>query len=43
MVEIYKSQESGHLEKLTLKNLEKGAWINIVDPTPHELIMKENY
>lgn len=37
MVEIYKSQESGHLEKLTLKNLEKGAWINIVDPTPYEL------
>lgn len=37
MVEIYKSQESGHLEKLTLKNLEKGAWINIIDPTPYEL------
>lgn len=37
MVEIFKSQESGHLEKLTLKNLEKGAWINIVDPTPYEL------
>ena len=37
MVEIFKSQESGHLEKLNLKNLEKGAWINIVDPTPYEL------
>ena len=37
MLEIYKSQESGHLEKLTLKTLEKGAWINIVDPTPYEL------
>lgn len=37
LVEIFKSQESGHLEKLTLKNLEKGAWINIVDPTPYEL------
>lgn len=37
MVEIYKSQESGHLEKLTLKTLEKGAWINIIDPTPYEL------
>lgn len=37
MVEIFKSQESGHLEKLTLKNLEKGAWINIIDPTPYEL------
>ena len=37
MLEIYKSQESGHLESLTLKTLEKGAWINIIDPTPYEL------
>lgn len=37
MLEIYKSQESGHLEKLTLRTLEKGAWINIIDPTPYEL------
>ncbi len=37
MLEIFKSQESGHLEKLTLKTLEKGAWINIIDPTPYEL------
>lgn len=37
MLEVYKSQESGHLEKLTLKTLEKGAWINIIDPTPYEL------
>ena len=37
MLEIYKSQESGHLEKLTLKTLEKGSWINIIDPTPYEL------
>lgn len=37
MLEIYKSQESGHLDKLTLKTLEKGAWINIIDPTPYEL------
>ncbi len=37
MLEIYKSLESGHLEKLTLKTLEKGAWINIIDPTPYEL------
>ena len=37
MVEIYKSQESGHLEKLTLRTLQKGAWINIIDPTPYEL------
>ena len=37
MLEIFKSNESGHLEKLTLKTLEKGAWINIIDPTPYEL------
>ncbi len=37
MLEIFKSRESGHLDKLTLKTLEKGAWINIVDPTPYEL------
>ena len=37
LLEIFKSQESGHLEKLTLKTLEKGAWINIIDPTPYEL------
>lgn len=37
MLEIYKSQESGHLETLTLKTLQKGAWINIIDPTPYEL------
>ena len=37
MLQIYKSLESGHLEELTLKNIEKGSWINIVDPTPYEL------
>ena len=37
MLEIYKSQESGHLENLTLTTLQKGAWINIIDPTPYEL------
>ena len=37
MLKIYKSVESGHLEELTLKTLEKGAWINIIDPTPYEL------
>lgn len=37
MLEIYKSLESGVLEPLTLETLEKGAWINIVDPTPYEL------
>ena len=34
MLQIYKSLESGPLQELTLKTLEKGAWINIVDPTP---------
>ena len=37
MLQIYKSLESGPLQELTLKTLEKGAWINIVDPTPYEL------
>ena len=37
MLQIFKSLESGHLEELTLKTLEKGAWINIIDPTPYEL------
>ena len=37
MLTIYKSMESGPLQELTLKTLEKGAWINIVDPTPYEL------
>ena len=37
MLKIYKSLESGHLQELTLKTLEKGAWINIVAPTPYEL------
>ena len=29
--------ETGPLKELTLKSLEKGAWINIVAPTPYEL------
>ena len=37
MLQIFKSMESGPLQELTLKTLEKGAWINIVDPTPYEL------
>ena len=37
MLQIFKSLESGHLEELTLKTIEKGSWINIVDPTPYEL------
>ncbi len=42
MLEIYKSMESGPLQKLTLKTLESGAWINIVDPTPYELKVVSN-
>ena len=37
MLTIYKSLDSGPLQELSLKTLEKGAWINIVDPTPYEL------
>ena len=31
MLKIYKSLDSGPLQELTLKTLESGAWINIVD------------
>ncbi|ORU01263.1 hypothetical protein D081_0082 [Anaerovibrio sp. JC8] len=37
MLKIYKSHENGPLYELSLKTLENGAWINIVDPTPYEL------
>ena len=37
MLRVYKSHESGPLQELSLKTLEKGAWINIIDPTPYEL------
>lgn len=37
MLEIYKSQENGHIKELTLNTIEKGSWINIIDPTPYEL------
>lgn len=37
MLKIYKSLESGPLQELSLKNLEKGSWINIIAPTPYEL------
>ena len=39
MLTIYKSQENGHLQELTLNTIEKGSWINIIDPTPYELKM----
>ena len=37
MLKILKSHENGPLTELSLKGLENGAWINIVDPTPYEL------
>ena len=37
MLQIYKSMDSGPLQELSLKTLTKGAWINIVNPTPYEL------
>lgn len=37
MLKIYKSLESGPLQELSLKTLEKGSWINIIAPTPYEL------
>ncbi|MDY3916502.1 MAG: magnesium transporter CorA family protein [Selenomonadaceae bacterium] len=42
MLQIYKSLESGPLVELSLKTLEKGAWINIIDPTPYELKVVSN-
>ncbi|MBB5337394.1 magnesium transporter CorA family protein [Pectinatus brassicae] len=42
MLKIYKSLESGPLEELNLKTLERGAWINIVAPTPYELKVVSN-
>lgn len=42
MLKIYKSLESGPLQELKLKTLEKGAWINIIDPTPYELKVVSN-
>lgn len=42
MLKIYKSMESGPLQELSLKTLERGAWINIIDPTPYELKVVSN-
>ena len=42
MLKIFKSLESGPLQSLTLETLEKGAWINIIDPTPYELKVVSN-
>ena len=37
MLTVYKSEENGHIKELTLHTLEKGTWINAIDPTPYEL------
>ena len=42
VLQIFKSLESGPLKELKLKTLEKGAWINIVNPTPYELKVVSN-
>ena len=42
MLKIYKSLESGPLQELSLKTLESGSWINIVNPTPYELKVVSN-
>ncbi|MBQ1510169.1 MAG: magnesium transporter CorA family protein [Selenomonadaceae bacterium] len=42
MLKIYKSMESGPLQELSLKTMERGAWINITDPTPYELKVVSN-
>ncbi|MCR5175259.1 MAG: magnesium transporter CorA family protein [Anaerovibrio sp.] len=42
MLKILKSHENGPLAELSLKALENGAWINIVDPTPYELKVVSN-
>ncbi len=34
--------ETGPLKELTLKSLEKGAWINIVAPTPYDNIANKS-
>lgn len=37
MLQICKSMESGPLEELSLKKIEKGSWIKMIAPTPYEL------
>ncbi|WP_110954896.1 magnesium transporter CorA family protein [Anaerosinus massiliensis] len=37
MLRIFKSLESGPLNELSIKNIERGAWIHLVNPTPYEL------
>lgn len=38
MLTICRSNDLGHLIDLSIDNLEKGAWLNLVNPTPTELI-----
>lgn len=42
MLKILKSAESGPLTELSIKTLEKGAWINLTNPTPYELKIISN-
>lgn len=42
MLKIFKSAESGPLTELSIKTLEKGAWINLTNPTPYELKVISN-
>lgn len=42
MLKIYKSSENGLLQELSIKTLEKGSWINLVNPTPYELKVVSN-
>lgn len=37
MLKIFKSLESGPLQELSIKTIEKGSWINLINPTPYEL------
>ncbi|MGN0941961.1 MAG: magnesium transporter CorA family protein [Selenomonadaceae bacterium] len=37
MLKIYKSDEDGTLNELTIDNISKGAWICLIDPSPYEL------
>ena len=43
MLKVYKSSENGLLHELSIKTLEKGAWINLVNPTPYELKVVSNF
>lgn len=42
MLKVYKSSEGGILQEIGVKALEKGAWINLVNPTPYELKIVSN-